>query len=36
MVEDDRNRLISEYIPSLCKKNSAKKAAGFQGESKAA
>lgn len=36
MVEDDRNRLMSDYIPSICQKNFAKKAAGFQGETKAA
>jgi len=36
MVEDDRNRLTSEYIPSICKKNPAKEAEGFQGETRAA
>lgn len=36
MVEDDRSRLISEYIPSIGKKNSAKKAAGLQDETEVA
>lgn len=36
LVETGRKRLISEHIPSICKKNSAKKAAGFQDETKAA
>lgn len=36
IIEDDRNRLMPDYIPSICKKNFANKAAGFQSENKAA